>query len=108
LLFIEGRDIISSHRKGTPQYEEALNRLKNFTYAYGEGEEEEQERDRIMSIHENSQTHKSQVSAGNPSTHNSQLGGTEGLELKSARSRFSSKPGASSELRAFDGQRESR
>lgn len=54
LLFIEGRDIINSYRKDTPQYEQALNRLKNFTYAYGEGEEEENEQDRIKSIHRNS------------------------------------------------------
>lgn len=43
LLFIEARDKVSSYRKGTPEYEEALDRLKNFTYAFGEGEEEEQE-----------------------------------------------------------------
>ena len=41
LLFIEGRDVINSYQKNTPEYDKALNRLKNFTYAFGEGEEEE-------------------------------------------------------------------
>ena len=40
LLFIEGRDIINAYKKDTPEYEQAMHRLKNFTYAYGEGEEE--------------------------------------------------------------------
>ena len=43
LLFIEGRGIINSYQKDTSDYEQALHRLKNFTYAFGGGEEEEQE-----------------------------------------------------------------
>lgn len=43
LLFIEGRDTVSMHRHGTAEYEDALHRLKNFTYAYGAGMDEEQE-----------------------------------------------------------------
>jgi len=56
LLFIEGRDLISSYRRGTVEYDEALSRLKNFTFAYGDGEEEEVEQEkmseRAKSIHD--------------------------------------------------------
>jgi len=41
LLFIESRDRISSYRRGTSEYDEALLRLQTFASAYGDGEEEE-------------------------------------------------------------------
>ena len=52
LLFIESRSHVSTHKQGSKDYEDALNRLKNFTYAYGDGVEEEQEQSKIDSIRE--------------------------------------------------------
>jgi hypothetical protein len=40
------------YQKGTQEYENAMNRLKNFTYAFGKGEEEEYEREKINIIRE--------------------------------------------------------
>jgi ABC-type iron transport system FetAB ATPase subunit len=54
ILFIEGRDQISPYRQGTAEYEDALMRLKNFTYAFKDFDEEELEEERLLSVHENS------------------------------------------------------
>jgi hypothetical protein len=45
--------MVSSYQKDTDEYEEALQRLKNFTYAYGKGEEDEKE-EMKMSMHRSS------------------------------------------------------
>jgi hypothetical protein len=47
LLFIEDRDKICSYNQGTPTYDNALARLKNFTYAFKDFDEEEVEEERI-------------------------------------------------------------
>ena len=54
ILFIEGRDKICSFKQGTPEYDKALTRLKNFTYAFKDFDEEEVEEERIKSVYENS------------------------------------------------------
>jgi hypothetical protein len=43
-----------SYCKGTPDYDEALARLKNLTQPFGDGEEEEQEQEKIEILHKNS------------------------------------------------------
>ena len=48
LLMIENRSLIKGFQKGSPEYEEALIKLKNFTYAYGEGQEEEDEQEKVL------------------------------------------------------------
>lgn len=54
ILFIEDRNKICSYEQGTANYDNALERLKNFTYAFKDFDQEEVEEERIMTVYENS------------------------------------------------------